>query len=176
MKALILSLSILMTGSIVFAQSPLEGEWTNIDGTKKVRFAEFNGKLTLNTRAYYSTGEPSDYFFEFQLPKTGVKPDEVIQGRLRSVDGYYGCLFDETAELMLTSDGKLKIHHPLLTFHTRTRSVRERDGGYVYRREVDWNGWGWVETVTSFPIDRWRVLSVECVIDQRNWSTHTLVR
>lgn len=167
----------IMAPSGAWAQSPLEGEWTNVDGSKTVRFNEFNGKLTLAVRAYYSDGSPSDYFFEFKLPKAGVKADEIIHGRMRSVDGYYGCLFDEPAEIMLTASGQLKVHHTLLTFHTRTTSVRDRDReGWGYQRRVDWTDWGWVETVHSFPIERWRVTNVECVIDQRNWVTHVMQR
>lgn len=159
-----------------FAQArSLEGAWQSEDGSTTVRLYEFNGLLTLNTRSYYSNGAPSDYFFEFKVPTDrDVEPGEILQGRLRSLDGYYGCVFDEPAQAQLAQDGRLKLHYPLLTFHRETRSVRE-NGGRGYYREIDWTGWGWVERIYSFPIDRWRVISCECVVDQRNWSTGVLV-
>lgn len=157
------------------ARSVLEGSWQTADGAKIVRLVEFNGKVTLNTRSYYHNGAPSDYFYEFQLPAhRDVKPGEILQGRLRSLDGYYGCVFDEVAQAQWTREGTLKVHYPLLTFHRETRSVRDGRPGRHYRRVVDWNGWGWVETVYSFPVERWRVISSECVIDQKNWVTNEL--
>ncbi|MEK2646981.1 hypothetical protein [Bdellovibrio sp. BCCA] len=158
------------------AGSNLEGEWRSEDGKAVVRLVEFNGKLTLNTRSYYSNGAPSDYFFEFRVPTDrDVRAGEILQGRLRSIDGYYGCVFDEEAQAQLAEDGKLKLHYPLLTFHRETRSVRQGIG-VGYRRVIDWNGWGWVETIYSFPIERWRTISSECVVDAKNWSTGVLVR
>lgn len=157
------------------AGSNLEGTWMSEDGKATVRLVEFNGRLTLNTRSYYYNGAPSDYFFEFRVPTDrDVRPGEILQGRLRSLDGFYGCVFDEEAQAQLTEDGKLKLHYPLLTFHRETRSVRQGIG-HGYRRVIDWNGWGWVETVYAFPIERWRVISCECVIDAKNWSTGVLV-
>lgn len=155
----------------------LEGSWTaRGPGGQTVQFTVFDTVLTMQSRSYYASGEPSDYFFSFILPDArDVAPGEIIPGRVRSVDGYYGCLFDEKAELMLTASGDLKIHFPLLTFHRRYRSVRE-DRGYTYRRVVDWTEWGWVERVRSFPIERWRVISSECVIDARNPVTSVLSR
>jgi len=165
-----------LLGSLAYAGSNLEGTWKSEDGKATVRLVEFDGRLTLNTRSYYANGAPSDYFFEFRVPKDrDVQPGEILEGRLRSLDGYYGCVFDESAKAQLSEDGKLKLHYPLLTFHRETRSVRQ-GVGHGYRRVVDWTGWGWVETVYSFPIERWRVISSECVIDARNWSTGVLVR
>jgi hypothetical protein len=158
-----------------FASSPLEGIWYG-PGQKVVEFTEFDGLLTAQTQGRYSNGATSDFFFAFLLPVgRDLQPGEIVQGRIRSVDGYYGCLFDEKAELMLTSDGALKVNFPLLTFHRVTRSVRETKG-YHYRRIVDWTHWGWVESIRSFPIEDWRVLSTECVIDQRNAMTTALRR
>lgn len=166
----------LFAGVSAEARSVLEQPWQSADGRAVVRFVEFNGKLTLNTRSYYSNGTPSDYFFEFWMPEgRDVRPGEVIQGRLRSLDGYYGCVFDEHAQMQLTTDGTLKVHYPLLTFHRETRSVRDGNGGRHYRRVIDWNGWGWVETVYSYPVERWRVISSECVVNQRNWVTNELL-
>lgn len=173
MKKFVLIFSLFCSGA--GAASTLDGFWQTEDGQTQIRLVEFNGSLTMNTRSYYASGAPSDYFFEFKLPANRpVKVEEIIPGRVRSVDGYYGCLFDESAQAQLTPDGKLKIHYPLLTFHRETRSVRQ-DGGVGYRREVDWKDWGWVEKIYSFPLERWRVISSECVIDQRNWTTGVLV-
>lgn len=167
---------ILVLGGLSRAASSLEGSWRTEDGGKTVRLVEFNGLLTMNTRSYYSNGAPADYFFEFALPSArDVQPGETIQGRMRSIDGYYGCVFDEDAQVQLTPEGHLKVNFPLLSFHRVTRSVRDGHGGHRYRRTVDWNRWGWVETVYSFPIERWKVISSECVIDQRNWMTNLLV-
>ncbi len=162
-------------GLSAHAENNLSGVWRTEDGATVVRLVDFEGRLTLKTRSYYSNGAPSDYFFEFRVPThRDVMPGEILQGRLRSLDGYYGCVFDESAQAQLTTEGKLKLHYPLLTFHRETRSVRDGNG-YGYRRVIDWNGWGWVETVYSYPIERWRVISSECVIDQRNWTTGVLV-
>lgn len=158
-----------------FAESRLDGVWTTEDGSKQVRAVEFAGRLTMNTRSFYPDGAPSDYFFEFFLPQhRDVQPGEILQGRLRSIDGKYGCVFDEPSQAQLGHDGKLKLHYPLLTFHREDRSTRQTIG-YEYRRVIDWNGWGWVETVYAFPIERWRVIYSECVIDARNWTTGVLV-
>lgn len=174
MKFLIAILTLMMSLN-ARAESNLEGTWRAEEGGALVRLVEFNGLLTLKTRSYYSNGAPSDYFFEFRVPShREVMPGEILQGRLRSLDGYYGCVFDESAQAQLTTEGKLKLHYPLLTFHRETRSVRDGNG-HGYRRVIDWNGWGWVETVYSYPIERWRVISSECVIDQRNWTTGVLV-
>lgn len=174
MKFLFLTLSLLVSLAVE-ARGVLEQPWQTQDGSQIVRFVEFNGKLTLNTRSYYANGAPSDYFFEFQLPPhRDVQPGEILQGRLRSLDGYYGCVFDEKAQAQWTVDGTLKLHYPLLTFHRETRSVRDGNAGHHYRRVIDWNGWGWVEKVYYFPVERWRVVSSYCVIDQRNWVTNEL--
>lgn len=156
---------------------PLEGSWTaRGPGGQAVEFTVFGNVLTAQSRSYYASGEPSDYFFSFLLPEgRDVEIGEIVPGRLRSVDGLYGCLFDEKAELMLTADGDMKIHFPLLTFHREYRSVRE-NRGYRYRRIVDWTGWGWVERVGYFPIEEWRVISSQCVIDARNPVTRVLYR
>lgn len=174
MKALLVILG-LFVGMSAQARSVMEQPWQTADGNQIVRFVEFNGKLTLNTRSYYPNGAPSDYFFEFYMPVRGdVQPGETLQGRLRSIDGYYGCVFDEPAQAKLTTEGTLKLHYPLLTFHRETRSVRDGNGGYGYRRSIEWNGWGWVESIYHFPIEKWRVISSECVIVQRNWVTNEL--
>lgn len=163
--------------SFAVAESAVQGSWKVEDGSKIIRIQEFADKLTFTTRSYYSNGAPSDYFFEFKMQKSvPALPGNIILGRVRSLDGYYGCVFDEPAELMLTDSGTLKIHYPLLTFHRVTRSVREGKPGRHYRRVVDWNGWGWVERYYSFPIERWKVISSECVIDQKNWQTQELTR
>lgn len=157
------------------AYSRLDGFWTTEDGSKQIRAVEFGGRLTMNTRSFYADGTPSDYFFEFFLPPhRDVQPGEMLQGRLRSIDGKYGCVFDEPSQAQLGHDGKLKLHYPLLTFHREDRSARQTIG-YEYRRVIDWNGWGWVETIYAFPIERWRVIYSECVIDARNWTTGVLV-
>lgn len=172
---LILTLLVFVGASFANAASDVEGAWKVQDGSKIIHIQEFSDKLTFSTRAYYSNGAPSDYFYEFKMKTPGqVAAGEILQGRVRSVDGYYGCLFDEPAELQLTEKGTVKIHYPLLTFHRVTRSVRDGKAGYRYRRVVDWNGWGWIERITYFPIERWRVISSECVIDQRNWQTQEL--
>lgn len=173
-KILVL-VSLVFGGMQAQAQSSLDGIWRTEDGSKQVRLVEFDGLLTMNTRSYYPNGAPSDYFFEFRVPKDRpVQAGEILPGRVRSLDGYYGCVFDESAKAQLGHDGKLKVHFPLLSFHRVDHSVRQ-GAGYEYRRSVDWNGWGWVETIYYFPIERWRVISSECVIDARNWTTGVLV-
>lgn len=177
MTQLLFVATLLLSAPAALAARNLEGAWTaRGPGGQTVEFVAFADVLTAQTRSYYATGEPSDYFFSFLLPEgRDVVPGEILPGRLRSVDGLYGCLFDEKAELMLTPDGDLKIHFPLLTFHREIRSVRETRG-HRYRRVVDWTGWGWVERVRHFPIDEWRVISNECVIDARNPVTRVLYR
>ncbi|WP_246845165.1 hypothetical protein [Bdellovibrio sp. NC01] len=177
MKKIFLSVVATALALPAFA-GPLEGLYRNIDGTKEVRVTQFDRSLTLNTVSYYSTGQAVNWFFEFILPQNGnVAVGQKVTGRVRSLDGYYNCVFDEKAFLLKEADGTLKIHHPLLTYHRETRSVRYNQGrgGYYYGRQVDWTGWGWVETGYYFPIERWRVVSSECVIDQRNWTTAVLV-
>ncbi len=160
-----------------FAASVLDGSWLTEDGSKLVQMSEFNGAVTLSTSSNYGNGSQVNWFFAYNLPKNrDIQVGETIQGRVRSVDGYYGCVFDESAEAKLEATGIFKIHFPLLTYHRETRSVRDSNGGYYDQRVVDWNGWGWVETNYGFPIERYRVISSECVIDQRNWITNTLTK
>jgi hypothetical protein len=174
MKFSALIVSILL-GHSAFAYSQLEGTWYGKDG-KQVELIEFNGSLTVHTRSYYSNGAPSDYFFEFQIPQDhDIQAGEIVKGRLRSIDGYYGCLFDEEAQMTLDFDGTLKMNFPLLAFHREIRSVRG-DRGSVSRRYVDWTRWGWVETVYRFPIERWTVISNTCVIDKKIDTTSRLTR
>jgi len=152
----------------------LEGTWTNPASGQSIDFYAFDGLLTAHTTAHFASGEPEDYFYEFQLPPD-LQPGEVAEGHMRSVDGYYGCLFDQPAELEVTDGGALKLHFPLLSFHLETRSVGTTIG-YEHKRRVDWDGWRWVVTVFHFPIERWREVSSRCVIDQSNSSTLFLVR
>lgn len=174
MKGFILALSVLLV-SPAFASSQLEGAWYGPEG-KRVEFKTFENALTVHTRSYYSSGAPSDYFFDFTLPKgREVTAGEVLTGRVRSLDGHYGCVFDEAAKLMLNYDGSIKVQFPRLVFHREIREVRE-DRGYGYQRTVDWTRWGFVETVYRFPIERWRVISNKCVIDQRIDTTTRLAR
>lgn len=177
MKSLVFSFAVLLLLPLSSSAHNLEGAWTaRGPGGQTVQFEVFDDVLTAQTRSYYATGEPADYFFSFLLPRgRDVEVGEILPGRLRSVDGLYGCLFDEKAELMLTAEGDLKIHFPLLTFHREIRSVRE-ERGVRYRRRVDWSRWGWVERITSFPIEEWRVVSNECIVDARNPVTRVLVR
>lgn len=159
------------------AASVLDGAWNTEDGSKQIRINEFNGSVTLSTSAYYNNGALVTWFFEYKLPQgRDIQSGETIKGRVRSVDGYYSCVFDEKAEAKLEAPGILKVHFPLLTYHRETRSVRDGNGGYYHERTVDWNGWGWVETNYGFPIERYRVISSECIIDQRNWTTSTLTQ
>lgn len=175
MKKYLIVALVLAVPFVASAASILEGRWTQ-DGSKITQVNEFNGSVTLNTTAYYATGEAVNWFFNFPLPKgRDVKPGEVIQGRVRSVDGYYSCVFDEKAEAMLEKDGRLKIHFPTLTFYYETREVRDRRG-YYRGRQVDWTYWGWVESIYYFPIEEWRTISSKCVVSQRNWLTHVLSR
>lgn len=175
MKVLIVFLMTIASGLSAHARSILEQPWQTADGSYVAQFVEFEGRLTLNTRSYYSNGAPSDYFYEFSMPThRDVRPGEILQGRLRSLDGYYGCVFDEPAKLQLTAEGTLKVHYPLLTFYRETRSVRDGHSGYRYRREIDWTGWGWVERIYRYPVERWRVVSSECIVTQRNWVTNEL--
>ncbi|MNJ96795.1 hypothetical protein D3C87_145280 [compost metagenome] len=169
--------ALLLSGISSFAMSPFDGVWASEDGRATVRLTEFNNKLTMHTRSYYDNGAPSDYFFEFRLPKSSrpLPADTIIEGRVRSLDGYYGCVFDEKAQAMIDENGRLRIHHPLLTFYRETRTVVD-DRGYRYRRAIDWNGWGWVENIYYFPIRHWRTVSSECVVTQRNWTTAVLVK
>lgn len=174
MKALVLILSLVVSSS-AFAYSQLEGAWYGKDG-KFIELIEFNGSITIHTRSYYSNGAPSDYFFEFTVPQDrDVQAGEVVTGRLRSVDGYYGCLFDEEAHMTLDFDGSLKMSFPLLVFHREIRSEREPIGRGSYR-QVDWTRWGFVESVYHFPVERWRVVSSKCVIDQKINTTSRLTR
>lgn len=174
MKALCFIFSMLFV-STGFAYGQLEGSWYGKDG-KHIELIEFNGALTVHTRSYYHNGAPSDYFFEFPIPTSrDIQVGEVIQGRLRSIDGYYGCLFDEKAQMILDFDGSLKMNFPLLVFHRQIRSEREH-GGYGYHRQVDWTRWGFVETVYRFPIERWKVVSSKCVIDKKINTTSRLTR
>ncbi|MDG0815234.1 hypothetical protein [Bdellovibrio svalbardensis] len=179
MKKLLVSVIavVLAVPLMASAQSSLEGLYRNEDNSKQVRLVQFNRSLTMNTVSYYSTGAAVNWFFEFILPAgRDVKVGETITGRVRSLDSYYNCVFDEKAFIQKDFQGNLKINHPLLTYHRETRSVRDNSGGgYQYGRRVDWNGWGWVETGYYFPIERWRVISSECVIDQRNWTTALLI-
>ncbi|AHI07120.1 hypothetical protein BDW_13100 [Bdellovibrio bacteriovorus W] len=174
LKKVFLFIGVVLLG--VSAQASLEGVWRNLDNTYQVHIGEFQGKATFHTRSFYDNGAPSDYFFELQIPKDFPQnPQQILKGRLRSVDGYYGCLFDEELQAQLTAEGALKLHYPLLTFNRVTRSVREGIGR-SYERTVEWTSWGWVERVRSFPIERYRVISSECVIKGKNWVTGTLVK
>ncbi len=167
---------LLIAPMMASAQSSLEGLYRNEDNTKEVRLLQFNRSLTMNTVSYYSTGQDVNWFFEFILPADrDVRVGESITGRVRSLDSYYNCVFDEKAFLQKDAQGNLKVHHPLLTYHRETRSVRDGNGGFQYGRRVDWTGWGWIETGYYFPIERWKVISSECVIDQRNWTTALLI-
>lgn len=165
-------------GSGVDSTNSLEGNWRTADDAKLIPIAEFHGLVTLNTISYHNNGASVNWFFQFSLPspQRDLAPGEILSGRVRSVDSYYNCVFDEPAQAQLQKDGVLKIHFPLLTYHRETRSVRERRRGYYERRTIDWDGWGWVETRYSFPIDRYRVLNSQCVIDQRHWVTRVLTK
>jgi hypothetical protein len=105
-----------------------------------------------------------------------MRVGDVVEGRVRSLDGYYGCVFDEKAYLQKDSQGQVKIRQPLLSYHRETRSIRDdRYNGHYYERRIDWTGWGWVEYGYRFPIERWKVISSECVVDQRNWVNSLLI-
>lgn len=162
---------------IASASSILEGEWHPLDSQDSVRLVEFNHLLTFSGQSYYSNGAEVKWFFKYSLPKDRqVNPGELLNGRVRSVDSYYNCVFDEKAQAQLQADGTLKIHFPTLTYHRETRSVRDGRSGHYYERQVDWTDWGWVERIYHFPIERYRVISSECVVDQRNWITQVLIR
>lgn len=149
----------------------LEGEWVSESG-KTIVLREYKGWLTINTRSYYDNGAPSDYFFAFGLPAIrDVRPGEYMIGRMRSIDGYYGCLFEEGPDMQYTPDGNLRMHYPLLSF---TRDTRSRPNERFH--EVSWDRWAWVESLYSFPIERWRMVSSECTIVQRKWYTEILRR
>lgn len=168
---------VLLSGAKTFALSSFDGVWFSEDGQNSVRLTEFDRKLTMHTRGYYANGAPSDYFFEFQLPKKRgpIPVDTILEGRVRSLDGYYGCVFDEKARAMIDENGRLRINHPLLTFYRETRTVVD-DRGYRWGRTISWDGWYWVERVYQYPIRDWRVVSSECVVTQRNWVTAVLVK
>lgn len=177
LKNILFTVSFLFFSTYAHAQSPIEGLWWSLESGDSIKFTQFGSSLTGSTRSYYSEGSPSDYFFSFNLPNTPIQPNQVIKGTMRSADGYYGCLFDQPAELMMTSNREIKLRFPLLTFHLRTESVRNPDvDGYTSTWQVDWTGWGWVESVSYFPIQAWRVTSKECIIDQVNWFNKSLVR
>ncbi|MBO9666675.1 MAG: hypothetical protein J7501_07650 [Bdellovibrio sp.] len=154
--------------------SIFEGTYQNQNGTYQADLIEFNSSITLNTASFYANGAPINWFFEFRLPKNHeVKVGETVEGRVRSVDSYYGCVFDEPAKMKMEANGNVKIHFPLLTYHLETRSVRETVGHW-YQKRIDWTGWGWVVTKYNFPIERYKVISTECVVVQRNNTTNIL--
>lgn len=161
-----------------FAASSLEGNWRSLSSSQMVTISEFDGSLTFKAQSFYADGSPVDWFFQFQLPPgRDAAAGEIVSGRVRSVDGYYNCVFDESAKAQLQKDGTLKIHFPVLTYHRETRSVREPGPGYYETRHyIDWNGWEWVSTRYFFPVDRYRVISSQCVVDQRNWVTNILAK
>lgn len=176
-KNILMTISFLFLSPFAYAQSPLEGLWCSLESGQSIKLTQFGSNLTGSTRSFYSDGSPSDYFFSFILPQAPIQPNQIIKGTIRSVDGYYGCLFDQPAELMMASNREIKIRFPLLTFHLRTESVRNPDAdGYTSSRQVDWTGWGWIESVSYFPIQAWRVTSKECIIDQVNWINKSLIR
>lgn len=179
MKRSLFSLILCVIGipQMTLAASPIEGRWRTQDNSKLVEINVFDGLATINTRSFYSNGASVDWFFEYSLPQgRELRVGEVVQGRVRSIDAYYNCVFDEPAQAMMESTGALKVHYPLLTYHRETKSVRDPRGGYYRERRVDWSRWGWVETYYGFPIDRYRVVSSECVVDQRNWITNLLMK
>lgn len=162
---------------IASAASVLDGTWNTEDNSKQIRISEFNGSVTLSTSSNYANGALVSWFFNYNLPQgRDIQVGETIQGRVRSVDGYYNCIFDERAEAKLEATGTFKVHFPLLTYHRETRMVNDGRGGYYNQHAVDWTGWGWVETNYGFPIDHYRVVSSDCVVDQRNWVTNTLTK
>ncbi|WP_413292470.1 hypothetical protein ACLSU7_13770 [Bdellovibrio sp. HCB185ZH] len=151
-----------------------EGTYENKSRTYETDLIEFDGSVTMNTTSFYANGAQVNWFFEFKMPKNhDVQVGETVKGRVRSVDGLYGCVFDEKAEMKMEKDGVVKIRFPLLTYHFETRSVTERVGT-GYRRYVDWTGWGWVERGYHFPIERYRIISQECVVTQRNNTVNVL--
>lgn len=166
-------LALVLVGST--AAASLEGTYRTEDGLKEVRLVQFGSSLTMNTVSYYHDGSAVNWFYEFVVP-ANMKADDVVEGRVRSLDGYYGCVFDEKAYLQKDPQGQLKIRQPLLSYHRETRSIRDdRYNGHYYEYRVDWTGWGWVESGYRFPIERWKVISSKCVIDQRNWVNSLLI-
>ncbi|WP_413576081.1 hypothetical protein ACLVWU_16985 [Bdellovibrio sp. HCB290] len=151
-----------------------EGTYENKSRTAQADLIEFDGSVTMNTTSFYANGAAVNWFFDFKMPKNHeVKVGETVKGRVRSVDGLYGCVFDEKAEMKMEANGVVKIRFPLLTYHFETREVRERIGT-GYRRYVDWTGWGWVVHGYHFPIERYKIISQECVITQKNMTVNVL--
>ncbi|WP_413582761.1 hypothetical protein [Bdellovibrio sp. HCB288] len=151
-----------------------EGTYENKSRTAQADLIEFDGSVTMNTTSFYANGAAVNWFFDFKMPKNReVKVGETVKGRVRSVDGLYGCVFDEKAEMKMEANGVVKIRFPLLTYHFETREVRERVGT-GYRRYIDWTGWGWVERGYRFPIERYRIISQECVVTQKNMTVNLL--
>ncbi|WP_413558879.1 hypothetical protein [Bdellovibrio sp. HCB209] len=174
MNKFIVALMVMALPVISQAGNIFEGTYENKNRTAEVDLVEFDGSVTMNTTAFYGNGAAVNWFFDFKMPKgRDVQVGETVKGRVRSIDGLYGCVFDEKAEMKMEAGGIVKIRFPLLTYHMETRSVRERIGT-GYRRYVDWNGWGWVERGYHFPIERYRVISTECVVTQRNHTVNVL--
>jgi hypothetical protein len=162
--------------STSMAISALEGTWnTEIPG-KTVEFVEFGGSLTMNTQSFYPNGAAINWFYEFDLPPgRDAQPGEILQGRVRSVDGFYGCVFDMPAHLELDVDGRLKMNFPILSYHVVSYPVNGPVIGVGSRTTVSWNGWGWIQQVCNFPIQQWYYANA-CVVDQQNWITNALTR
>lgn len=174
MNKFIVALMVLALPVISQAKNIFEGTYENKNRTAEIDLVEFDGSVTMNTMAFYGNGAAVNWFFDFKMPKgRQVQVGETVKGRVRSIDGLYGCVFDEKAEMKMEAGGIVKVRFPLLTYHMETRSVRERIGT-GYRRYVDWNGWGWVERGYHFPIERYRVISNECVVTQRNYTVNVL--
>lgn len=155
--------------------TPLAGWWQSVETGKSIYFHKFENKFAGSTRSYYSDGSPSDYLFQFNLPKDGLKPNQKIQGKVLSLDGYYGCAFEENASLYLDDNNLMHLEYTLLRFHLRTTQQRSSiPNGWESIRSIDWTGWGWVEYERIVPIERWRTIKSECIIDQKTNYYQTL--
>lgn len=174
MNKFIVAMIMMVAPAMSQAGNIFEGTYENKARTAEVDLIEFDGSVTMNTTSFYGNGAAVNWFFDFKMPKDReVKVGETVKGRVRSVDGLYGCVFDEKAEMKMEANGVVKVRFPLLTYHFETRSVNERIGT-GYRRYIDWNGWGWVERGYHFPIERYRIISQECVVTQRNMTVNVL--
>lgn len=172
-KLLVIFLA-LSLGQLSLASGSFDGQWASVESGEVTQLLEFEGVVTFTTKSYYTNGAEVNWFFSFK--GHDAKPGAILKGRVRSVDGFYSCVFDEDLKAQMQADGSLKISFPILVYHRESKFGRTSRTGYYFEREVDWSDWRWVERIYKFPVETYRLISTECVIDQKNWITHLLKR
>lgn len=101
----------------------LNGEWSNEESGRSVRFFEHENKFIGASNIRYITengaftGKKIEYFYQFEKAAKEINGQATHRGQLETFDGYYGCYFGNgAASVRWLNENQIELILPQINF------------------------------------------------------------